>query len=212
MNLSKLLDFNREKIPAWKVKGLAQLTLGFSIVLFVYFLLVCFQGYYWGDKTLLLKVNVHFLHPNLYNSLSFNFGDFVTGTEGTLYYKATSLPDYFILQNIGGLNIVDYIFFLLIGFLIYKSFYKIQDGKPFSKKRSNTYTYLAIAIIFMSLIKNLFYLFVSMPFLLNRTNGKFQLAQQLTGGNNFVFATLVVLFIYFLQQGNKLQEEQELTI
>ncbi len=102
MNWDTLLNPMLKKINAKKVKEQVTGFLWLGMVLLALFLIFCIWEYYYGDKIIMLTVYTRQLHEKVYHNIQFNFGNFVTGTEGTLYYKASSFIDFIVLYKVGG--------------------------------------------------------------------------------------------------------------
>ncbi len=70
----------------------------------------------------MLKVYTPQIREQMYHSVQFSFGNFITGREGTLYYQASSFIDFIVLYKVGGMDVIDYVFVLVITILVYSSF------------------------------------------------------------------------------------------
>jgi hypothetical protein len=139
MNWKKLFYTPPSEITVAKVKMQAVVFLGFGVFYMLLFLNSCIRGYYSDSGRILLKVNAYNVPQKLYKGVDFDFGYYLTGVEGTLYYKPSSIVDFFVLETIGGSNVIDFLFILVCSILIYKSISKITERNPFSKGRVKTF-------------------------------------------------------------------------
>jgi hypothetical protein len=211
MNWKKLIYPQPENFTAERVRSQAKIYLFLMSSLLVLFLLSSINSYYYGDKVLRLKVSAFNTPQNLYKYVEFSFGNYTTGIEGTLSYKATSFIDFLVLQNIGGSTIIDFVFLFVIGLILYKSVSKIDETNPFSEKISKSFTLILVLGFALYVLEDLYFLAVASPLFAYRTNRVFELQQ--VKGNSFVFFLMFFgLTVYFLRQGNRLQQEQELTV
>ena len=95
--------------------------------------------------------------------------------------------------------------------LIYNSISKLTERNAFSKARVKTFLIVGFITLGTGLVKDSFSLFIARELLLYRTNNMFYLV---TDGGFFYYmiAAPFLIFVYFIHQGNKLQEEQELIV
>jgi hypothetical protein len=185
--------------------------LGISVTLLILYFIFSMYSYFGEDKIILLKAEALHTQQKLYKDVKFSFGDYVTGIEGTLSYKAKSFVDFLVLGNFSGSNIIDLIAIFIAALILYKSVSGLEDKKPSSEKIIKTFNWILGIAAVMYLMDQYFYLFVARPFFSYRTNGMFEL-QEVKGNNFLYFLILVSTAVYFLKQGNRLQQEQELTI
>jgi len=122
MKLDSILNPMLTKITAKKVKEQVTLLLFLGVALVALYMVFCVWEYYWGDKIIMLKVYTPQIREQMYHNVQFSFGNFITGREGTLYYKASSFIDFIVLYKVGGMDVIDYVFVLVITILVYSSF------------------------------------------------------------------------------------------
>jgi hypothetical protein len=166
MNWKKLFYTPPSEMTPAKVKMQAVAFLALGVFYMLLFLYYCINSYY-RDSGMLLKVNAYNVPQKLYKSVDFDFGHYVTGVEGTLYYKPSSIVDFFVLETIGGRsNVIDFLFILVCSILIYNSISTITERNPFSKGRVKTFLIIAFVTLGTGLVKSYFALFVARTFAL----------------------------------------------
>jgi hypothetical protein len=204
--------FKVKRLTTKKVKeqGTGFLFLGF--ILLGMFLLICIGNYYWSDKVIRIPVRSLADSKVSEKAVEFDFGHFSTGSEGTLAYNASSLLDFVLLQKVGYLNLVDFIYLCIIGILIHNSTSKIKPSKAFSQRRTNIFRYISYLTMSMYVIKKIFNDVIVRSYLLNKTTHMFYLREDDSNLYYMIFGGILLIYVYFIEQGNELQKEQELTI
>jgi hypothetical protein len=158
----------------------------------------------------MLKADALNTPQKLYKNVEFRFGHYVTGIEGTLYYKTNSFVDYLVLNNFGGNNIIDLIALFIAALILYKSVSRLDDKKPFSERITKAFTWIIGIAIAIYIIDQYFFLFVARPLFSYWTSGMVELQE--TKSNNYLFFLAFISgAVYFLRKGYQLQQEQELT-
>jgi hypothetical protein len=212
MNLKKLFltDLNRINLKSLKTQSWVILIL--VLFNFFSFIATCVREYYFGDKVISIEVNNQ-SDTNTYKKFTVGNNTYVTGNEGILYYKTTSFSDVLLFKQIGNQTIVDYFFFLIIGFIVFISIRRVTDKKVFSEKIINTLGYIGLLLFAFPIVNSYFRSFIVEKLLLKRTNNMFELAGISTLSANYLVAVfMILLFLYFLKRGDQLQQDQELTI
>src|SRR6266542_1963918 len=177
MKLDSILNPMLTKITAKKVKEQVTLLLFLGVALVALYMVFCVWEYYWGDKIIMLKVYTPQIREQMYHNVQFSFGNFITGREGTLYYKASSFIDFIVLYKVGGMDVIDYVFVLVITILVYNSFKSVSENKSFSEKMVRTLLLIGLLTVFICLFK-MFYSMFEDYYLPHKTNHMFQVVSE----------------------------------
>jgi len=173
------------------------------------------RSYYGGSRALLLTVQTTGafarLHPHLYQRLDSPAGSFATGGTGELWYHATSLGNYLLFYSLGGFTILDALFVLASTAYLYLALRRLPAGRELTGRVSQAFAMVGSAAMLMYvghlLWNNLLYAAFQ-----RSTHGLFGLIPPASPTLYMVFGSLLVLGASFLELGQRVQQENELTI
>jgi len=212
MNFKKLFLPDPSRMNLKSLKTQSWVILIFVLFNFFSFIATCVREYYFGDKVIGIEV-YNRSDTKTYKNSTVGNNTYVTGNEGTLHYKTTNFGDVLLFKQIGNQTIVDYFFFLAIGFIVFISIRRVTDKKVFSEKIINTFGYIGFLLFAFPIVNSYFRSLIVERLLLKRTNNMFELAGISTLNANYLAAVFMILmFLYFLNRGNQLQQDQDLTI
>jgi hypothetical protein len=201
-----------KKLTLKNLQKITVLILTFTLFQFFFFIYTCVQTYFYHDSTAIIKV-YNFSDNKTYKSFDIGEHSFVNGSEGKLYYKASSLGELLLFETISDLNIINSLIYLIIGFILFFTIKNITEEKSFTNKLINVMSVIIIILLFAPMINREFQMFVVEYILDKNTNNNFTLIPNdaRTSGHTITFLILL-MFLYFLKKGNDLQEEQSLTV
>jgi hypothetical protein len=165
-----------------------------------------------------IPLHVQSLSKNVIPNIGFtpDFGSGPPLQVGILNYRPITIIDRILFNSIGTVNLADFLFFLYIGFLFFKNLRKIDDRLIFRLQISKVYLKIATATFWMFGIKYLYDEFFLDILFLYKTNHKFSLVN-----NPFylfsifyyiIFAGIIRSFAWFMEKGEALQQDNDLTI
>ena len=212
MNIKKFFSPDPGAINLNTLKSQSWIILILVIFSFSLFISACLKQYYFGNKTVSIEV-YNKSNIKTYKDFTVDNSTYVTGIEGTLYYKTASFAEMLLFRKIGGQSIVDYFFFVVIGLILFFSIRKITDKKTFSEKIIKTFVSIGLLLLIFPRFNSYFESLAVEKLLLQKTNNMFELANiPFLQTNYFVAVSIILMFLYFLKKGSQLQEEQDLTV
>jgi hypothetical protein len=212
MKLPTLFSPDAKRINLKSLRMQARSILGLSIFIFVLFLVNAVSDFISDNKVVVLEA---YNNSNIrtYKNFETNGHSFVTGTKGMLHFKAQNFFDYLVLQRVAGKSIIDCLFYLLLGYLIFRSVQKITDERSFSDKLLRTFGTIGLLLFVFPVLRGWVDIIIAEPLLKRRTNNMFELVSSSPFETDYIIAvSIILMLLYFLKRGKQLQEEQELTI
>ncbi len=195
----------RRRTQSLLVVGAAELLL---------FLGLAVQDFYWGRQTIGLLVHA-FLRvppgtPPLTRFIESSVGLYATGRTGQLLYHASSLLDYLLFYSIADFGFLDALFVFGACLYLHRAVRRLQRGRELSVGISLAFARLGLACVSMFIAKMLVNSAVSVAFEA-QTQHQFALTGRSSGLLYALLGGLLSLCAPFLQLGNTLQQENELT-
>jgi hypothetical protein len=212
MKRSNIFSPDERRINPKTLKLQAGAVFGLSVFIFILFLVNAVSDFVSDNKVVLLEAYNN-SDIRTYKHFETNGHSFVTGTKGMLHFKAQNFFDYLILQRVAGKSIIDCLFYLLIGYLIFRSVQKITDERSFSDKLLRTFGTIGLLLFVFPVLRGWLDIIIAEPLLKTRTNNMFELVSNSPFETDYIIAvSIILMLLYFLKKGKQLQEEQELTI
>ena len=144
-----------------------------------------------------------------------NVGKYGYSEAHTLYYETTSFFDRLIFNSIGSFNIFDFLFFLYVAIVLFRVLHKVHEQNVFKLKVSNAYKVVGKGCILIWFLKMAFYSLILRKYFAYRTDGQFSLPRD-SGLLSFflypVVGGIILSFVYFMNKGEDLQHDNDLTI
>ncbi|WP_310394657.1 DUF2975 domain-containing protein [Hymenobacter sp.] len=178
------------------------------------FLIYAAHNFWWGGRTLLLKVQAHEIangRPPLSRFIDSPVGAYSTGSQGTLLYRADSFGDQLLFYNIGSITIVDVLFAFAVGLFLCRVLLRLRAGHEFSTRLSQAFTTVGLCTMITHVIKMLFNTGITQLFEA-RTHSLFYLDIQPTGFLYMFMGVLLFACAQLLRRGEELQQEIDLTV
>jgi hypothetical protein len=195
-----------------KAKRMAIRLLIAGIVMMAVFLVSGIYNYFGDTKTIIIDVIHTGETPgNMYKSMQFSFGDYVTGIYGKLSYRPASLFTFFMLYNIGGLYLIDFLYFTIISILLFNTINKPGFTATSFLASNKILLTISFITIGMFIFKGLFFLLVANRLLLNSTHNTFRLTTPNSQLLYLFFGILLMIYVYFPNSNNALKPGQPLT-
>jgi hypothetical protein len=144
-----------------------------------------------------------------------SFGKFGYSEAQTLYYETSSFLDRLIFTSIGSFNLVDFLFFVYIGILLFRALNKVHEDNVFQLRLSKAYLQVGKACVWMAIVKMAFGDFLVREYFQYRTGNQFYISPEKGAPLFFLYITIggiIISFVYFMNKGEDMQRDNDLTI
>jgi len=166
-------------------------------------------------QTRILNVEVKKLNIRTYKSLSVGENNFVTGSDGKLYWKVKNYNEaalVFAANHSGTLNLYDQLYLLLLNILLFIMVHKIKEDAIFSNQVKRGLRLIISSVMLYPFISLLGYM-LSGYCIEKLTGGQFTVQYKKSNITMFLFiAYLLIFMLPFIRKAVTLQEDQNLTI
>lgn len=165
-----------------------------------------------------IPLNVHIYSKDFASQEGYNtvYGTFGHGREGILNYVPANFIDAILFSSFGNLNLMDFLFFLYIGILMFKTLRKINEEETFRLQCSNTFMKIAAGCFWMYPLKMLYDGILIETLFSYRTNHEFAVLSPTHQSFSYIiyiiFGGIILTFVHFMNKGVELQQEKDLTI
>ncbi|WP_207492139.1 hypothetical protein [Aridibaculum aurantiacum] len=207
-------DFVKSEPPtagAIRTQGIAFLFVG--ICCFSWFLLETFiTG---GDVIPFDKVQANNIELPKPVSIETSVGNFGYSEQPVLLYKTKSFLDRLIFNSIGPFNIIDFLFILYVGIILFKALRKVEEDNIFRIRISKAYRDVGKGCFFVWLMHMLYSSIIFRKHFEYRMGDEFYLLRDHSIPLFFlypVFGGIFLSFVYFMNKGEDLQQDNDLTI
>lgn len=192
-----------------KAKSVSLILLIVTLLLFLGFIGVCA---YESIKQIPLELKVTAISEKIISPKINNGFSYQNNSEGMLSISNISFPERLLLYKTDNKNIIDYGLFFLIGLTLFLSMRSVNNKKIFSEKISNYFTLIGFLFTCMFLVGGLFESLLINNLVLHITNHQYHIVLREGKMDYMIFGAIILLFVYFSNQGTYLQKEQDLTI
>jgi hypothetical protein len=179
------------------------------------FLGCAMQNFYGGSHTIGLLVHAYLPTPagtpHLSRFIESSVGVYSTGSTGQLLYHASSLGDYLLFFSIADFGFLDALFIFFAFLYLHLAVARLQPGHELSVGISRAFFRIGLGSTCMFMAKMQFNLYVAAVFD-EKTQHQFALVDRSSGMLYALLGSLLLLCAPFLQLGNQLQQDAELTI
>ena len=186
------------------------------------FLFVGIGSIFWFIVDTILSIGNPIVFKNVYTKdiqlsppafIQTNVGKYGYSDTQTLYFETTSFFDRLIFNSIGSFNIVDFLFFLYVGIIFFRVLQKVHEQNTFKLKVSDVYKAVGTGCVWVWALKMVFSIFLEYYFNY-RTDQQFSL--EIRRDPSFflypLIGGIILSFVYFMNKGEDLQHDNDLTI